>query len=322
MNPSDLMPEAFYYADPNSQPVGPLSIDEIRRFAEAGVVPRDVMVCEAGGDNWRSLDSFYRGGMGTKASDTPSTPARPLAEMRPAKLVLSLKITYTATILVALVAFALNTVTDRGAVQSGDPYYSEGFDALAMTLTLLSIAGSVALIYLLVLSLPERHRFTTPVKAAGFFLIPVFASYWVFRLLPGLVKGTMQWWLESAPGKSGRLAWLMPFSVITAVFIAVSGILDVVGGVWFLGDPPTKGWEGVIFLSGLAYMLGESAFFHFTLSLLHVLRGLVDPGDYEREALKAKQTPFWKFRPGPWSPSYAFLFPIIFIGIWTMRLSQ
>lgn len=238
--------------------------------------------------------------MNPRSADTPSITASASAEMRPATLVRSLKITYTATILMALVAFALTTVTDRGAVQSGDPYYSEGFDALAMTLTLLSIAGSLALIYLLVLSLPERHRFTTPVKAAGFLLIPLFASYWVFRLLPCLVKGTRQWRLESEPGKPGRLAWLMPIAVITAVFMAIGGILDVVGGVWFLGDPPAKGWEGMILISGLAYMLGESAFFHFTLSLLHVLRGLIDPGDYEREALKAKQTPFWKFRPGPW----------------------
>lgn len=316
------MPEAFYYADTNSQPVGPLSLAEIRKFANAGVVPRDVMVCEAGGDNWRSLDAMDGGGIDRRPAFAPSAAASPLAEMRPATLVRTLKITYTATILVALVAFALNTGTGRGAVQSGDPYYSEGFDALAMTLTLLSIAGSLALIYLLVLSPPERHRFTTPVKAAGFLLIPLFASYWVFRLLPGLVKGTREWWLESAPGKSGRLAWLIPFAVITAVFMAISGILEVVGGVWFLGDPPAKGWEGIIFLSGLAYMLAESAFFHFTLPLLHVLRGLIDPGDYEREALKAKQTPFWKFRPGPWSPSYAFLFPIIFIAVWTMRTPQ
>lgn len=48
----------FYYADAQSQPVGPLSIEEIRKIAEAGVVPPDVMVCEAGGDDWKPLNSL------------------------------------------------------------------------------------------------------------------------------------------------------------------------------------------------------------------------------------------------------------------------
>src|SRR6056297_718679 len=52
------MPVDFFYADENSQPVGPLSLEEIRRFADAGVVPQDVMVCEAGGEDWRPLTGF------------------------------------------------------------------------------------------------------------------------------------------------------------------------------------------------------------------------------------------------------------------------
>lgn len=48
----------FYYADANSQAVGPLSLEEIRRIAEAGVIPPDVMVCEADGEVWKPLSSF------------------------------------------------------------------------------------------------------------------------------------------------------------------------------------------------------------------------------------------------------------------------
>jgi hypothetical protein len=47
--------ELYYYADENNQVVGPLRLEEIHRFAEAGVVPPDVMICEAGGEHWRSL---------------------------------------------------------------------------------------------------------------------------------------------------------------------------------------------------------------------------------------------------------------------------
>ena len=42
----------YYYADDNSQPVGPLSLDEIRKFADAGVVRPDVMVCKEDGSVW------------------------------------------------------------------------------------------------------------------------------------------------------------------------------------------------------------------------------------------------------------------------------
>lgn len=315
------MPEAFYYADPNSQPVGPLSIDEIRRFAEAGVVPRDVMVCEAGGDNWSSLDSFDGGGIDRSHTVTPSAKSLPLANMSPETLVRSLKITFNATIAVTLVGFALDTVISRGAIQTGDPFYTEGaMDQFAMMLALLSIAGTLALIYLLVLSLPERHRFTTPVRAAGFFLIPVFSIYWAFRLLPGFVKGARQWWLETAPGKSWRLVWLAPLAFVTAGILAVGQVLDLLSVFWILGDPPAKGWEALLFFSGLFYALGATAAFEYAYSLIQVLGRLVDPVGYEREALKVKNTPFWNRQV--WSPSPAYLFPIIFIGIWLMRTPQ
>jgi len=315
------MQEAFYYADTNSQPVGPLSLEEIRGFADAGVVSQDVMVCEAGGDNWRSLETFDGGGIDPTLTVTSSAKSSPLAEMSPETLVRSLKITFNATIAVSLVGLALDTIINRGAVQTGDPFYTEGaMDQFAMMLTLLSIAGSAALIFLVTLSLPERHRITTPVKAAGFFLIPGFSIYWAFRLLPGFVKGARQWWLETAPGKSWRLAWLAPIAFVTAGILAVGQVLDLLSVFWILGDPPAKGWEALLFFSGLVYALGSTAAFEYAYSLIQVLGRLVDPEGYEREAIKVKNTPIWNRRV--WNPSPAYLFPIIFIGIWLMRTPQ
>lgn len=66
------MPEAYYYADDNSQPVGPLSLDEIRRFADAGVVPSDVMICEAGSEEWKPLSSFAEPSRTTSPSEESS----------------------------------------------------------------------------------------------------------------------------------------------------------------------------------------------------------------------------------------------------------
>ena len=311
----------FYYGDDSGNPVGPLSLDEIRKFADAGVVPWDVMVCEAGGDNWRSLNAIDGGKMDPRTAVAPSKAARHLAEMKPATLVSSLKITFNATIAVSLVGFALDTVISRGAIQTGDPFYTEGaVDRFALMFALLSIAGTLALIYLLVLSLPERHRITSPVKAAGFFLIPVFSIYWAFRLLPGLVKGARQWWLETTPGKSWRLAWLVPLAFVTAGILAVGQVLDLLSVFWILGDTPAKGWAVLLFFSGLFYALSATAAFEYAYSLIQVLGRLVDHVGYEREALKVKNTPFWNRQV--WSPSPAYLFPIIFIGIWLMRTPQ
>lgn len=52
------MKKSFYYADANSQAVGPLSLEEIRRFADAGIIPPDVMICEEDGEVWKPLSSF------------------------------------------------------------------------------------------------------------------------------------------------------------------------------------------------------------------------------------------------------------------------
>lgn len=308
----------FYYADHSGNPVGPLTLGEIRKFSDAGVIPRNLMVCEAGGDHWRSFDSIIeerpdRGEDDTAYAETqlPSTTVR------------NLKIAFTATAAVSLLAFVLNTFADRAAVQSDDPYASSGVDQLVTIFSLLSVAATVTLIYFLAASLPGRHQFTTPLKAAGFFLIPVFSIYWVFRLFSGLVDSICRWWMETAPDKPRRLVWLVPFAVITAVLWAGNEVLGFFSLFLFWGNSPPENWKVLLFFSGLLYAFSEAAFFQFTLSIIHIMRGLIDPGDYAREERRAKQTPFWKFRRRPWNPEgYAWLFPVVFFAIWLARVPQ
>ena len=49
----------FNYLDESGQPVGPLPLSELLRFAKAGVIPNDVQICEVGKDNWRTLSSEH-----------------------------------------------------------------------------------------------------------------------------------------------------------------------------------------------------------------------------------------------------------------------
>lgn len=48
---------AYYYLNPANESVGPLKPDEIRRLVEAGVLSSEVMVCEEGGEEWKSYSS-------------------------------------------------------------------------------------------------------------------------------------------------------------------------------------------------------------------------------------------------------------------------
>lgn len=69
------MTASYYYADANAQPVGPLPLDEIRRFVAAGVIPPDVLVCEADGETWRPLTAFA----GPPRTAPPRTAVPPMA---------------------------------------------------------------------------------------------------------------------------------------------------------------------------------------------------------------------------------------------------
>lgn len=45
----------FYYLNDSNQPVGPMDLTAIRKLVDAGVVPPDVLVCEAGSEDWIPL---------------------------------------------------------------------------------------------------------------------------------------------------------------------------------------------------------------------------------------------------------------------------
>jgi len=64
----------FNYLDESGQPVGPLPLSELLRFAEAGVIPNDVRICEAGKDNWRTLSPEHAARADQSADLEQSTP--------------------------------------------------------------------------------------------------------------------------------------------------------------------------------------------------------------------------------------------------------
>jgi hypothetical protein len=107
---------------------------------------------------------------------------------------------------------------------------------------------------------------------------------------------------------------------VTAGILAVGQVLDLLSVLWIWGDQPAKGWELLLFLSGLFYALGATTAFEYAYSLNQVLGRLVDPVGCEREALNVKNTPIWNRRV--WSPSPAYLFLVVFIGIWMTRTPQ
>lgn len=46
---------SHYYLNESNQPVGPMDLPAIRKLADAGVLTRDVLVCEAGSEDWTQL---------------------------------------------------------------------------------------------------------------------------------------------------------------------------------------------------------------------------------------------------------------------------
>ncbi|MEC5129491.1 DUF4339 domain-containing protein [Verrucomicrobiales bacterium BCK34] len=301
------MRNQFYYADENSQPVGPLSLDDIRKMARAGVVPADVMVCEAGGENWRSLKTFDEANTAGKSlfSSLPQF----TGTTDPVEMNRHLKLTFTVAIAISLVACGLNAASNRAAIDSGsyfDP--NKARENFVLLLWILSGAAQLALIYQLTRALPKTLQFTSPLKAAGFFLIPVFSIYWVFRLFSGFAKSIQTWSKEIEPKVSKRVAWLTPFAIIAAIFVSVSEIQAYYSIFTVAEDSDIRTLKSDFILSDLTNALGLAAFFHFSLSIIHILRGLLDPGDYEKEGNEAEQRGFWTLRGRAWNPSWAFLF--------------
>lgn len=294
---------SFYYSDENSQPVGPLSLDEIRKIARAGVVPADVMVCEAEGENWRSLKTFDEAN--TTGESLFSSLRQFTGTTDPVEMNRHLKVTYTVAIVISLVACGLNAASNRAAIDSGsyfDP--NSARENFVLLLWILSLAAQLALIYQLTRALPKRLQFTNPVKAAGFLLIPVFSIYWGFCLFLGFAKSIRMWSAEIAPKVSKRVAWLTPLALIAAIFVSVSEIQGYYSIFTVAEDSDIRTLKADFILSDLTNALGLATFFHFTLSIIHILRGLLDPEDYEKEASEA------------WNPSWAFLFIFVAMIPW------
>lgn len=65
----------FYYLNGEQQPVGPMSLEAIRRLADAGIVDSEVLVCPAGEQEWKSLREWIA--EGTRPVGPPRVPPPP-----------------------------------------------------------------------------------------------------------------------------------------------------------------------------------------------------------------------------------------------------
>lgn len=300
----------FYYADENSQPVGPLSFDEIRKFTSVGVVPADVMVCEAGGEDWRSLDSIAK-----QHQVEPAAPSEELSPSDQAKTASRLKLIYIGALISALVSFALGASSTRAAVENAGTDPNELREMFSAVVSLVALAGSLALLYNLVQAFPKHLRFTTPVKAAGFYLIPIFSIYWVFHLFHGLVTATRKWGDEVDPALSKRISWLHPFAFVAAGLIALDEILVYLEIFGAFDHSVVRIARTNHAIAYIGYAAASAAFFHFTLCIVQILRGLLDPEDYEEESKRAKDRGFFSIGPVKWGPSYGYYLFFIIAGM-------
>jgi hypothetical protein len=187
------MSTPFYYADANAQPVGPLSLDEIRRFVAAGVIPPDVLVCEADGENWRPLTDFA-GPPRTAPPRTGPTPmARPVsAVVDPGQGADRLGLYFNLAVVALAVGFIFEAIVIDAERRHGadTPLALHLWSGVAW----FGVLGAEAfLLYRLCRSLPSSVRFTSPGRAAGLLLVPIFHLYWVFRLFPGLATAALRW---------------------------------------------------------------------------------------------------------------------------------
>lgn len=71
---------SFYYLNEANQPVGPMDLAAIRKLAEAGIVKVDVLVCEAGRQDWTPLSQRQEA---TAQVETPKPPRTPPPAQRP-----------------------------------------------------------------------------------------------------------------------------------------------------------------------------------------------------------------------------------------------
>lgn len=319
------MDARFYYADEHSRPVGPLTLEEIRKLAAAGVVLHDVMVCEAEGDNWRSLDTIpvkLSGRCPPKA--VVSSPVRTNPPQDPEQVTKGLKWAFTSALVSSLIAFSLDAISTRASIDGQSPMGEA--PALLLLLVLLasilvSVGANLALVYLLVRAIPERHRFTTPGKAAGFCLIPVFSLYWIFRLSTGLVSSIRQWVDEFAPSLSWRVSKLMPFALAAAGIGAFSEFLTYLDMLGSFASPDAGTMKESKAVLYFVYAASDAVSFYFLIHIVHLLRGiLTDESDVEE--LLAQSIPSWALHIGrsPWGLVAGFLifgFLVAAMTVWS-----
>ncbi len=211
----------FYYADANSQPVGPLSLDEIRRFVAAGVIPPDVLVCEADGETWRPLTGF-NGPPRTAPPRTGIPPtARPVsAAPDPGQSARQLGLHFNHAV-VAMGAYFLVDIMPAAQGNGGDAG-TVGGPLIVIAALWVAVAEAV-LIFQLCKSMPPHLFFTTPGRATGFLFIPGFHLFWAFRLFPGLATGALRWKEEESGER--LTSGLVSYSYVVAVSLVIGSVV-------------------------------------------------------------------------------------------------
>lgn len=286
----------YYYADHSGRAVGPLTLDEIRRFVAAGVIPSEVMVCEAGGERWKSLAMFSAATVKIPIDQPRTDAAARIDRIDPSHAATSLTWHFIHAVDAAMVYNAMSTWEKVAPFIRTPGKFGELVPSIALIAELWSIAALAVLIYQSFRSLPSQHRFTTPVKAAGLFLIPFFSTYWLFRVYSGLAKGLHGWHNAQVPPPQGQFRHLRIFVPLAIAAASASGAVDLSGllqGFYLDLDSPPPDAKGLYLLLSLGDSVCYTVIFAFLRTVLRSMRELIDPGREDRIAKEPR--PF--FRP-------------------------
>jgi len=267
------MTASYYYADSDAQPVGPLSLDEIRRFAAAGVIPPDVLVCEADGEEWRPLTAFAGPPRNAPPRKGPPPMARPVSAVAdPGQATRRLGTHFNHAVFAVVIAFVFN-LTAIGAPGSNGGTGSDSTLPLFAGLTSLwALAAEVILVFKLCCILPPHLLFTTPGKATGFLFIPGFHLYWAFQLFPGLATAAIRWQEQEAPS-SHAPTWLIHLGYAVAVMLGLVSVFVLLEATGVIPVSP----QGQI-----VYLIDYSLRFSFYSMLVGQLQRVVCPGSKPR----------------------------------------
>lgn len=286
----------YYYADHTGRAVGPLKLDEIRQFVSAGVIPSDVMVCEAGGEHWKSL-AIVRAATAKIPIDPPSVKMAERIELiDPSRAADRLTWHFIHALDAAMVANAMITWEMVTLFIETPGKFEEFVPTISLLASLWAIAAFAILIYQSFRLLPSPFRFTTPVKATGFFLIPVFSVYWLFRVLLGLARGVRSWHDSKVPPPQGQfrhLQRLVPLAITAASASAVIEVLGIFLGLYLDMDSPPPDARGYYFMLTMVDAVCYTAIFAVLRAVIRSMRELIDPGREDR--IKKEPRPF--FRP-------------------------